>query len=631
MRAVGTRYVVLAAVVAACSTWTLPLAAETRAERTRAAAKLVEQTLEREAKEGVEDRAEALRPAIEKAPNYEYARWQSGHLYDAKRKAWLDVDQVQQRAAEDSRLTLYRNAREKHSDNAASQTDMARWCLKHKMEDQARAHYSNILSVAPDHQEARRQLGFMMINGAWVSPQEMADARQRIESAQAALVRRAPELEKLLKRMDSSNPQARELARKELMRVKDPDYVPAIEAVMSTQGGETALLGIKLLKGMKAKEAAQSLAWQAAFSPWEPVQKAAATALKDQEKHSYVPLLLGSMRVPIRARYELYDMPDGSFLMRRALYQEGPEQRQLAVTDLARQNVTIRDQNNRVFERGGPNPALRKDVARMNAEDQWRQQMNMAEARAKALAQAQQQQAAITTQNMTAAALNTRLCSVLSEATGETKPTSPEDWYTWWNDYNEITSEGDKQTTISYQAINQAVVSQANAPNLVSIPVPSGRLECLVAGTPVWTESGPVPIERVRVGDRVIACDCETGQIMLKPVVKTIINRQKATFRVRTANDTLETTGGHLFWIAGQGWLRARVLKPQMRFHTLTGTVNLESIEPGEKQDAFNLVVADFHGYFVGKDKLLTHDNTVQKPTNCIVPGLAGRVAKASR
>ena len=169
-------------------------------------------------------------------------------------------------------------------------------------------------------------------------------------------------------------------------------------------------------------------------------------------------------------------------------------------------------------------------------------------------------------------------------------------------------------------------------PTVVNLPAASSSvgLECLVAGTPVWTELGPVPIERVRVGDRVIACNCETGEIALKPVVRTIINRQKATFRLRTASDTLETTGGHLFWVAGQGWTRARMLKSEMRFHTLTGTVDLASVKPGDKQDAFNLVVADFHGYFVGKEKIFTHDNTVQKPTNCIVPGLAGRPTTAS-
>ena len=325
MRAVGTRCVALAAVVAACCAWALPISAETRAEKSRAAAKIVEQTLTREAEEGVEDRAEALRAAVEKVPNYAAARWHSGLLYDAKRKEWLDTDQVQQRAAEDSRLALYRNVREKHTNNAASQTDMARWCVKHRMEDQAKAHYSNVLSMAPDHQEARRQLGYVMLNGTWVSPQEIADARQRIESVQVSLSRRTPELEKLLKKMGSSNRQARQLARDELMRVKDPDYVPAIESMLCSQGGETSLLGVKLLKEMKAKEAAQSLAWQAVFSPWEPVQRAAANALKDQEKANYVPLLLGAMQAPIRINFEFYGMPDGSFLLRRALYQEGAE------------------------------------------------------------------------------------------------------------------------------------------------------------------------------------------------------------------------------------------------------------------------------------------------------------------
>ena len=40
-----------------------------------------------------------------------------------------------------------------------------------------------------------------------------------------------------------------------------------------------------------------------------------------------------------------------------------------------------------------------------------------------------------------------------------------------------------------------------------------------------------------------------------------------------------------------------------------------------------NLRVADFHTYFVGKQKILTHDNTIRKPTNCVVPGLAAHVA----
>jgi hypothetical protein len=33
-------------------------------------------------------------------------------------------------------------------------------------------------------------------------------------------------------------------------------------------------------------------------------------------------------------------------------------------------------------------------------------------------------------------------------------------------------------------------------------------------------------------------------------------------------------------------------------------------------------VVADFHTYFVGEAKILSHDNTIRQPTNAVVPGL---------
>jgi hypothetical protein len=624
MKAVGVGWAVWLAAIAACGVCILPLRADTKAERARAAAKLVADTLEREAKEDV-DRADLLKPAIQDVPNCEAARWQSGYVFDAKRKEWLLPDEIEKRAAADSRLVLYRSVRAKHSENAASQTDMARWCEKHRLEDQARAHYAHVLSFAPDSQEARRHLGYLTINGVWVSGQEIAAARQRAEDTLAAFRRRAPGFEKLVKRLGSTSVQARASARQELLSIKDPDFVPAIEAMLCTQGGEAAILGIQMLKNMKATSAAESLAWQAAFSPWEPVRKAAVAALREQRKHDYVPPLLAAMRTPIQARYELYDTPDGGFLMRRALYQDGPEQRQLAVTDLARPGAMVHPGSDTV----GPvqlaqNPALAKQYARLVAEDRQRQMAKMAEARARAMAQARQQEAVLATENMTTAALNTRLCTVLANATGDKQPSSPEDWYTWWNDYNEITNQGDKPTKVTYQSAYEPVVTVAQAP-------PLRAYSCLVAGTPVLTELGPVAVEQIRVGDRVLACDPDTGQIMLKPVLKTIVNPGKPTFYLHTADDKLQVTGGHVFWVAGQGWIKARLLRPDMRFHTLTGTVDLVRIESGEKQDTYNLVVADFHTYFVGKDKILTHDNTIRKPTNCVVPGLTGRAATSQQ
>ena len=141
--------------------------------------------------------------------------------------------------------------------------------------------------------------------------------------------------------------------------------------------------------------------------------------------------------------------------------------------------------------------------------------------------------------------------------------------------------------------------------------------------------TGGRPVEKIQIGDRVLACDCDTGELMLKPVLKTIINPGKDIFHLRTKGETLEVTGGHVFWVSGKGWIKARQLQPEMRFHTLKGTVTLTGVEQRGKQDTYNLVVADFHSYFVGKQKILTHDNTIRNPTNCVVPGLAAHAAAA--
>lgn len=48
-----------------------------------------------------------------------------------------------------------------------------------------------------------------------------------------------------------------------------------------------------------------------------------------------------------------------------------------------------------------------------------------------------------------------------------------------------------------------------------------------VAGTPVWTERGLVPIEQIKVGDKVLSkCD-STGEVAYKPVVRTFVTEDQ--------------------------------------------------------------------------------------------------------
>jgi len=65
-----------------------------------------------------------------------------------------------------------------------------------------------------------------------------------------------------------------------------------------------------------------------------------------------------------------------------------------------------------------------------------------------------------------------------------------------------------------------------------------------------------------------------------------------------------------------------------MQLHTVRGTVAVESAAPGELQTTIGLVAADYHTFFIGKGKVLTHDNTIRPPTDRIVPGLAGKAVQ---
>jgi intein/homing endonuclease len=84
----------------------------------------------------------------------------------------------------------------------------------------------------------------------------------------------------------------------------------------------------------------------------------------------------------------------------------------------------------------------------------------------------------------------------------------------------------------------------------------------------------------------------------------------------------MRTTGGHPFWVAGQGWVKASDLRPGMRLHSVSGSVDVDSAGPDNSAETYNLVVADYHTYFAGQEFALTHDNTIRRATNAILPGL---------
>jgi hypothetical protein len=508
------------------------------------------------------------------------------------------IDEVPQRCAKDRRLDSYRRLRQETPETADGQLQLANACARMSLTDQERAHLTKALDLDPDNPQARRQLGYRRVSGEWLREAEIRQAVTEAKQAAAALAKWTPEFEKLGKALTQGNESQHHRAVGRLMAIDDPAAIPAMELVLSTHDASCASLVVEALGKMQADEASVALARQAVLSPWRPVREAAAAQLKSRPLESYVPTLLSSMASPIRSRVELYQAPGGRLMHRHTLHREGQKNQQLLVFETV---------YGRTFDDNDAAEAIDRDDLTLGPARATRDAIN----------RTQRREAEIARQNAQTGNLNQRICEVLSTVTHANLPQSPEQWWQWWNDYNEVFVSGSKPLTELYQQ-NEVTYASLRPPTLLTA-------DCLASGTPVWTESGPVAVDEIRVGDRVLSQDPKTGELAYKPVLRTTVRPAGPLFEIQAGSETIRSNGGHLFWVSGEGWVKARKLQSGCLLHRVTGATRIDSVEQVGERQTHNLVVADFHTYFVGKAKILSHDNTIHSPTDAEVPGLVGR------
>jgi hypothetical protein len=603
------------------------LNAANRAERQRASADLVSSALASELAGENDRRMTKLGEALENTPDYAPALWHAGYVHSGKK--WLKIDELARQQADDQRLAHYRLARDRQPDTVDGNLEMARWCAAKKMPDQRRAHLTRVVALAPNHAEARRALGHQLVDGQWRSQAELELTRERVTREAANLERWRSKMETLRDRLTHDNRRLREAAQAELKAIKDPTAAPAMEVVLAGHSEELAKLALDVLNAMPAAEASLSIMRIALTSPWQATRDLAATKLAGRDKHHYVPYLLAGLEAPVRSQAALFASPNGQVFYRHIFYREGQEQTELGMVDT-----------------GYPLTAISEGTPR---EQQAARQQLFASRVNDAIGRARTRELQVAQQNAVIGASNERLNDLLKKVSGQTERTSIDDWSSWWDEHNEVVRSKEKPVYVAYgysqrrfedplkfvprfrrrnepTANNQpqgeesgvrSVPPGATTPG----PVPRG-IDCFVAGTPVWTETGLKPIEEVRVGDRVLAQDIATGELTLKPVVATTERPPEKTVEVQIGGQTLRCTGGHPFWVAGRGWQKARLLEAGQGIHGVEGATNVGKVTEAPPAATYNFEVADFNNYFVGPDKLLTHDVTSRQPTAAALPGL---------
>ena len=525
--------------------------------------------------------------------------WHRGYV--RHRNEWIPADDFAQVVERDPRVEAYVRQRAEAADTPAGQLELASWCRNRKLLDRERAHLTYTLRLDPDNNEARRRLGFRRVGGAWVHPDETASARQQQREDRQNLEKWRSKMEDLLVGLKHRSELKRKMAESRVAELRDPEATRAMEVVLATDSERIAMQVIETLNKIDDDRAALALARLSVLSNWETVRDAAANKLVDRPLDSFVPEMLAGMFRPIRARVNFFTDRDGRIVYRHSFLREGQTENQLIVRDTAYRRIGIPS--------GDDDDTLERAIS-------------------DAANRARDAELSVAQQNLRNAEFNKRITRTISLVSQQDLPNDVDLLWRWWNQYNEVYTDGGKQTRTvqqnrEVQIFDRTVQALAAAGDQNIAGQVSQPLDCLAAGTMIWTSNGMTPVEELRVGDMVLAQNVETGELAYKPIMQTTIRPASKLIRFTAGNQTVQASGGHPFWVAGEGWIKARDLQAGMELHCVTNTACVQSVERDEEQQSYNIIVADFNTYFVGEQKILSHDNTIRQRTRAIVPGLS--------
>jgi hypothetical protein len=545
-------------------------------------------------------KAELLAEALRQSPDLAAAHWQRGEVRVGDR--WQSLAAIQQASAADARLAEYRRRRAAVKDDLPEQLALAKWCQVQGLVEEARAHFSKILELAPGHEQAVVALKLKNFRGQWLTQEQIDRRLQAEQQDDGNLQKWKPMLQSLAKRIEQGSETDRSSAIHELHDVTDPSAIGALSAVCLKSGVKAGREFVSALAVHPQQAATEALLRQSVLHPAPVVRSAGMHALKTRSLHDYVPILISALQAPLRADLDV-DTDLGTVRFAQTVRQQG------AVADRSRRSEVVMPLN-------VPNPAIGFFLLDGLS--------IVAQAEAKAERQAKHL-------NRISTQLNDRIYAVLAKTTGEELDRSPRDWWDWWYQYIDYYQGAKRPTSeenyfyhyeIPYYVSSEPRYSTGVIPAPPAYPRPAGH-SCFARGTKVWTLDGPVAIETVQMGDRVLSQDPETGELAYKPVLRSTVRKMHPTVRVQLGSDAVVATRGHLFWVDPLGWKMTRELQSGMRLHGVDRDATVDGVQEHKIQDVYNLVVADFGTYFVGESQVLVHDNTMRQPTLARVPGMA--------
>lgn len=573
-------------------------------------------------------RHQRLAQARKQDPKHPAARWHSGYVLIDDR--WQTIEDAQLSTVTKGLVGAYRDLRDRLSGGLAGEISLARWCNNNGMLEQERLHWANVLKLDRSNMEARGQLGVREFGGRLLTKEQIETWKQAQLEYDRALRHWNPKLRSWRREIERSSAPEQTDAWRQLSSVNDPRAVPSLEQTFHTAGFDLQRQIVYALGNIDDQVATDALVRVAVYAANAEIRNAAATQLAKRSWFGFVPNLLGRLETPVQCRYLVTTLGAGIF-SEVSFSQE-------RLSDVVNVSRSVNSQfpihyagsGGGVYF-AGPALARRQALIAREASRQYRRVLESVQA--------------VQWKNARTGVLNEQIYEALRTATGQELENQPQAWWEWWQAYNEQYAGEEKpeielrdaqyRETATVVYPERPRVGKEYKPGLSSAPrryvsgppsfarpgIGLARCSCFAAGTSVWTEMGPVVIEEVQPGDRVLSQNPASGELVYRMVLDTTIRPPSPTLRIQVADEELVATLGHPFWVVGRGWKMAKQLKPGDQLHGVHGGVTIDTIETGPEAEAYNLVVADTKTYFVGASRLLVHDNTARRVTDVPVPG----------
>ncbi|MEQ1830164.1 MAG: hypothetical protein ABL921_29675, partial [Pirellula sp.] len=203
-----------------------------------------------------------------------FAAWQAGKIRQGDE--WRSYNEQ----IESKKESQYLAKRDELKKNPQRHFLLAKWCVLHQLNDQARAHYYGVLMTEPDNSDARKYLGHVRVGDDWVDAGLLATSQKDIKRKIDSLEDWVPRIGQIVEDLQSGNAKRMSKGLKQLDGIDSSAAMSALEVFATNIDDDLAKPLVVKIASIRSRDACSALVRIALFNASAETHSVAADAIR---------------------------------------------------------------------------------------------------------------------------------------------------------------------------------------------------------------------------------------------------------------------------------------------------------------------------------------------------------------